>query len=224
MTLSLNMNFSYAHGGRSDKNGCHFEKKTGKKHCHEKKTEKSNKATLDNSGDVHRLKVSKGSLIEIYNDGFTIWYDCDKHAPVRFRYNAQRDSGKFKRHKKFSLDPSLPKVCSQLSSKPYGKSYDRGHMVPANHLDHSEKALKQSNYMTNILPQYSKMNRGAWLLTEEIIECYRDKEELLILGGVIWGEDKSNDIFLKSHGVETPDYFWKFIIKGLPRGYFLDYS
>jgi endonuclease G, mitochondrial len=29
------------------------------------------------------------------------------------------------------------------------------------------------------------MNRGAWLRTEEIVECYRNMDELLIIGGVI---------------------------------------
>ncbi|HIG39559.1 MAG TPA: hypothetical protein EYQ14_03340, partial [Gammaproteobacteria bacterium] len=42
-----------------------------------------------------------------------------------------------------------------------GQRYDRGHLVPANHLDYSKKAIKQSNYMTNILPQAANMNRGA---------------------------------------------------------------
>jgi endonuclease G len=58
------------------------------------------------------------------------------------------------------------------------------------------------------------MNRGAWLLTEEIIECYRDIDELLVIGGVIWGDNPSDDFFVKSHGVKTPDAFWKVIIRG----------
>ena len=55
------------------------------------------------------------------------------------------------------------------------------------------------------------MNRGAWLLTEEIVECYRDEIDLTVIGGVIWGRDTSDDYFLKSHGVSTPDAFWKVV-------------
>jgi endonuclease G len=58
------------------------------------------------------------------------------------------------------------------------------------------------------------MNRGAWLATEEIVECYRDIDELLVLGGTIWGNNPSDDFFLKSHGVATPDAFWKVIVRG----------
>ena len=86
--------------------------------------------------------------------------------------------------------------------------------MPANHLDYSKTAIKQTNYMTNILPQAAKMNRGAWLQTEEITECYRDIEDLLVIGGVVWGESSEDDYFIDSHGVKTPDAFWKVIIRG----------
>lgn len=58
------------------------------------------------------------------------------------------------------------------------------------------------------------MNRGAWLLTEEIIECYRDIDELLVLGGVMWGNNPADDYFVQSHRVKTPDAFWKVVIRG----------
>jgi endonuclease G len=37
------------------------------------------------------------------------------------------------------------------------------------------------------------------------------------LGGVIWGDDASDDYFVTSHGVATPDAFWKLIIRGKDR-------
>jgi len=103
------------------------------------------------------------------------------------------------------------------SAKAYGHGYDRGHQVPANHLDDFQTAIKQTNFMTNILPQTSQMNRGAWKATEEIVECYRDIDELLVLGGTIWGNNPSIDFFLQSHGVATPDAFWKVIVRGTVR-------
>ncbi|MEI6068783.1 MAG: DNA/RNA non-specific endonuclease [Methylococcaceae bacterium] len=68
--------------------------------------------------------------------------------------------------------------------------------------------------MTNILPQAANMNRRAWLQTEEIIECYRDIDELLIIGGVIWGNNPADDYFVESHSVKTPDAFWNVIVRG----------
>lgn len=68
--------------------------------------------------------------------------------------------------------------------------------------------------MTNILPQASAMNQGAWQRTEEITECYRDIEYLQVIGGVIWGNNPSDDYFLQSHSIQTPDAYWKVIIRG----------
>lgn len=157
-----------------------------------------------------------GDIVKLDYEGFTIWVDCSRRGAVKFRYNAQRDNGNEKRYDKFFIDDNVPAECQQTTSKAYGSEYDRGHLVPANHLDYSKIAIKQSNSMTNILPQAKNMNRGAWLLTEEIVECYRtDIDELLVIGGVIWGNNPADDYFVQSHGVQTPDAFWKVIIRGV---------
>jgi endonuclease G len=97
-------------------------------------------------------------------EAFTIWLDCARRGAVKFRYNAQRDQGTLPRLPTFTRDPTVPPPCQQTSAAPYRhppQRYDRGHLVPANHLDYSATALRQSQYMTNILPQAANMNRGA---------------------------------------------------------------
>lgn len=155
-----------------------------------------------------------GNVLKLDYEGFMVWLDCARRGPMKFQYNAQHDMGSEARASSFRLDPDVPPECQQTSAAAYGGGYDRGHQVPANHLDASPVAIRQSNFMTNILPQVSQMNRGAWLLTEEIVECYRDIDELLVIGGVIWGNNPEDDFFLQSHGVATPDAFWKVIIRG----------
>ena len=76
------------------------------------------------------------------------------------------------------------------------------------------EAIEAANTMTNILPQAANMNGGAWSRTEKITECYSNVAELLVMGGVFWGRDSANDHFVQSHGIETPDAFWKVIIGG----------
>ena len=161
-----------------------------------------------------QVTSTKTRLLKLDYEGFTLWLDCGKRGAVKFRYNAQRDSGNFKRSSRFYLDPNVPSECQQTSTKGYGNGYDRGHLVPANHFDYSASAIKASNTMTNILPHTSNINRGAWELTEEIIECYRDIDELLVIGGVIWGNNPNDDYFIHSHGIKTPDAFWKAIVRG----------
>ena len=166
------------------------------------------------SQDSSEITKLSDNILKLDYSGFTVWLDCSERGAVRYQYVAQRDTGNLKRYDKFSLDPKVPKDCQQYSSKAYGLKYDRGHQVPANHMDYSGLAIKQTNYMTNILPQAANMNRGAWLQTEKITECYRDIAELLVIGGVIWGTNDADDYFLQSHGVRTPDAFWKVIIRG----------
>lgn len=147
--------------------------------------------------------------------GFTLWVDCTERAAVLFHYTAVADQGRLPRESRFTQDPDLPADCQQTSTQSYRDAdapHDRGHLVPANHLDHLADGIRLSNRMTNILPQASGMNRGAWLRTEEIIECYRDIEPLEVWGGVLWGFDAGNDHFVASHGVRTPDYFWKVVV------------
>lgn len=156
-------------------------------------------------------------LLRIDHPGFTLWVVCAERAAVLFHYTAEADRGRLPREDTFTLDPEFSRSCQQSSTRSHRNSrevppHDRGHLVPANHVDHLADGIRLSNRMTNILPQASGMNRGAWLRTEEIIECYRDIEPLEVWGGVLWGFDASNDHFVESHGVRTPDYFWKVVV------------
>jgi endonuclease G len=129
--------------------------------------------------------------------GFTVWLDCKEHAAFKFRYNAGHDMGDYPREDNFRLDPAIPFECQPSSANtfstknlPNAPTYHRGHLVAANHLNYSEQAIRESFYMTNILPMTLQLNLGAWAATEKITECYRDRSELLVLSGAVWGNTK----------------------------------
>lgn len=219
LVLFVASGIAFGHAGKTDKDGCHTNKKTGERHCHDKAPAVT-KSSPEVSSEPVAVQVSSipqqnsAQVKRLDYPGFTVWLDCSRRGAVKFQYNAQHDTGNAARAEDFYKDPNVPEECQQTRAEAYGHKYDRGHLVPANHLDYSKEAIKASNYMTNILPQTATMNRGAWLLTEEIIECYRDIDELLVIGGVIWGNNSDDDYFIKSHGVATPDSFWKVIIRG----------
>ena len=149
-------------------------------------------------------------VLQLDYKGFTVWLDCDKRGAVKFEYVAHKDDGDLPRDSSFHYDLATDRGCQQTSTGDYGQDYDRGHQVPANHFDGDAIAIHQTNFITNILPQTKELNRGAWLQTEEIIQCYRESHDLNIFGGAIWDKN-SNDMFLKSHGIRTPSFFWKVI-------------
>ena len=158
--------------------------------------------------------VANAEEKQVDYQGFSLWLDCEKRAATRFEYTLGKDTGNEERTKyKYRLDPSLG-GCQQLSTKSYwkesGKTHQRGHLVAFNHLDYSEESALDSNQMANILPQHKTMNMGAWKVTEEITECFREFGTLLVVGGAIWDDETR---MLEVHGVDIPDYFWKVIIR-----------
>jgi endonuclease G len=166
-------------------------------------------------GSAEYLELDSG-LLGLESEYFYIEYNCMKRGAEYFEYTTQFDMGEIPRVHKFTQDTRIPKSCRQFSTKSYkrGKgekpTYDRGHEIEQNVVDHSLEAMKLSNRFTNIVPQVAKLNRtGPWRQTEILTECYRDIGKLTVMGGVIWGTNTSDDYFIESHGVPTPDYLYK---------------
>ena len=156
--------------------------------------------------------------------GFTPWIDCSKRGPVMFEYRLGKDTGNFKRGR-CKKDAQVDDRCEPISTRAYSTShpkvpttngikFDRGHLVPINHMDSTRASAADSNHMVNIMPQTKALNRGAWAVTEVLAECYREQGTVWVIGGVYWGNDKSNDFFVASHGLTTPDGYWKVMIRG----------
>lgn len=161
------------------------------------------------------IELSSG-LLGLESEYFYIEYNCEKRGAEYFEYKAKFDVGNISRVHKFTQDMRIPKDCQQFSTASYKRpkgekpTYDRGHQVEQSVVDHSLEAMKLSNRFTNIVPQVSKLNRNSpWRQAEILTECYRDLDTLQIIGGVIWGTNTSDDYFIKSHGVPTPDYLYK---------------
>lgn len=147
--------------------------------------------------------------------GFTLWIDTEKRAPFFFLYTLGPDLGNYD-ERTYKFDDWIPDEYEQTSKKTYNSvqnGWDLGHLVPLNHLDSTLETAEATEYLLNIMPQAREMNRwGTWRQTEDICECLRESHVLTIMGGVVWGDNTENDYFVESHGIETPDYFWKSII------------
>ena len=154
-------------------------------------------------------------LVSMDYGGFVLLYDCTQHVALRYDYVLTVDTGNYPRPASFTLDPTLPAGCGQQTSTASYASdvpgWDRGHLVTSNHMDYNATYIRRANYMSNVVPQVSTFNQGIWLEAENVAECYRDLAPVHVYGGVVFG-DPSNDYFLASHGVPTPEKFWKVIV------------
>ncbi len=168
--------------------------------------------------------ASAQGLVQLDYTGFTLWMDCSRRGPVVAYYKIGPDTGNIDEKLSFRIDEDV-KDCQQTSIQTYKRpksaqnQYDRGHLVPANHLDDNEDAYKASYLMTNVVPQQRKLNRkgGAWRKTEDLIECWREAALLEIWIGVLWGYNATNDHFVQSHGIVTPDAFVKLVYRPGPQ-------
>ncbi|QXI36577.1 DNA/RNA non-specific endonuclease [Pseudomonas xantholysinigenes] len=149
---------------------------------------------------------------------FQLWYDCQRGEPHRFMFTLDRDEGQLERLDNFRIDRSLPEGCKgQLSAKAYSlpKGYHRGHLAANNHFDDDRAAMDASNLMSNIVPQLATHNSRTWYQTELLTECYRDLHPVTVIGGVVFGHAGQalvNDHFVESHGIATPEVFWKVLL------------
>lgn len=163
--------------------------------------------------------VSAKDLIRRDYPGFSLEVDCDVKGPVSAYYQIGPDEGDEKSKKSFHPDKELRPDCRQTSTATYNApkeapfTYDRGHLVPANHMDNDSEAITSTYVMTNIVPQASVLNGsgGAWRKTEDLIECWREDGPLEVWIGVVWGSNTDNDHFVDSHGIATPDKFVKLV-------------
>lgn len=161
------------------------------------------------------VATAQAEVLTLNYGGFTLKYDCSNRAALRYEYNLSYDNGNAARPSSFYLDPNMPSGCNQqYTTNSYASvvaGYDRGHLVTSNHMDTSSTYIKRANYMNNIVPQVASFNQGIWVKAEEVAECYRDIKPLTVYGGVVYN-NAGNDYFLYTHGIRTPDYFWKTII------------
>ncbi|MEJ6060276.1 DNA/RNA non-specific endonuclease [Aliivibrio salmonicida] len=159
----------------------------------------------------------QAKIIKREHGDFTTWTECSDKTNVMFTYLLDSDHGHTKRTDDFRVDVKLPFHCQQTSSEPYRTSksngqYHRGHLKSANSGDESVKSMSSTFVMSNIVPQHSISNTQAWNQTEITEECYRDISPITVVGGAIYNNE-SNDFFIDSHGVKTPESMWKVIVQ-----------
>lgn len=165
--------------------------------------------------------AAQARIWEKQYERFSVWLDCENHGAIAFKYDLDVDESALSSSGSWGFDGTVPMSCQPNSTASYRTdavpdsvgTYDRGHMVPANHMDDTAALMQQTYVTTNALPQHTEFNGtgGAWFHTEVISECYRDITPLSIWGGVIWDGSHEDDFFLASHGVFTPDFWWKLI-------------
>lgn len=157
------------------------------------------------------------STVDIDYGFFLVNYDCRRRGYNYVIATATLDKGSKERYEEFSLEPAIEKMgCqNQLTTKPYrsprgAEAFHRGHGNMSNLWDDSESYMEATNRMVNVVPQHGVQNTsGLWRELEMRVECSRDDVDTIVYVGNLWGDDQTNDYFVDSHGIQTPDYLWR---------------
>ncbi|KAB0378637.1 nuclease EXOG, mitochondrial [Muntiacus reevesi] len=83
-----------------------------------------------------------------------------------------------RKHCKFKPDPNIPPAFSAFNEDYIGSGWSRGHMAPAGNNKFSTKAMAETFYLSNIVPQNFDNNAGYWnrieMYCRELTERFED--------------------------------------------------
>lgn len=147
----------------------------------------------------------------VRHEGYTVSFNSVYKIANWVAYELTVDEVKIKRSErsgKFYIDPDVKGGTAENGD--YTRSgYDRGHLAPAADMKWSSKAMRESFYLSNIVPQKPRLNRGIWKkLEEQIREWAVTDSALLIVTGPVIRKDMRR---MGKNRVAVPDTFYKVI-------------
>lgn len=121
------------------------------------------------------------------------------------------NKGNIKERPRFYDELELPKKYRTTHSDYTRNQYkmDRGHLANDASFDWSNKSLKSTYSMANVIPQYRNINRYTWIKAEKLERVVASKlGKVSVLNGVIYS-DKPKTI--GRNKVAVPKAFWKMV-------------
>lgn len=108
----------------------------------------------------------------------------------------------------FKQDPTIDALKQAQLTEYVETGYDRGHMVPFDDVNDEAASAAESMFLTNIVPQAAKNNRGVWKSLETKIRMLASsKKHAYIVTGVFF----SNYPKKLLRGTNVPDSMWKMV-------------
>lgn len=126
--------------------------------------------------------------------------------------------GNITRTNDFRPDPLIKQNMSD-SVDYWNSGYDRGHMAASADFKWNRKALSESYYYSNIIPQNSLLNQNAWNKLEmQVREWAIDNSELIIVTGPVLKPNLPK-LPQGSFKVSIPEYIYKIVVDYFPPTY-----
>ena len=149
---------------------------------------------------------SNGVVVE--HTYYSLSYIEEHEQPewVYYLLTADMVNGNAERGDDFRPDEKVKTGSAELSD--YKSSgYDRGHLCPAADMKHSDKAMSETFFMSNMSPQTPSFNRGVWARLEQKVRDWAlEDDSLYVATGPVFIE---NIGAIGANKVTIPGFYYK---------------
>ena len=156
------------------------------------------------------------SEIVLNRKGYIVSYNKDNKIPnwVAWHLTAEHAYGLIKRYGGYQEDKEVPEPRATKDDYKNTK-WSHGHMCPAGDNKWNEKAMKESNLLTNICPQDRSLNSGLWNRIEQDCRKWAKKYGgiYIVCGPVLLNRYHET---IGKNKVVVPEAFFKVILRLKP--------
>lgn len=127
----------------------------------------------------------------------------------------------------FRADPLLPREARAVDADYRGSGYDRGHQAPLANQTRSQRLRDETFYLSNVVPQNSRLNQQAWAALEEGVRDWAAARDTIysITGPLFWDPREDDPSTARGYveyewignRVSVPTHLYKIVI-GRKRG------
>ena len=133
---------------------------------------------------------------------------------VAWHLTADHTDGDVARDNEFYEDIEVPSP--RATNEDYRRSgWSRGHMCPAGDNKWDEKAMQESNLLTNICPQNPELNSGVWNVIERNCRKWAKKygDIYIVCGPVLLNREHET---IGTNKIVVPEAFFKVVLRMNP--------
>jgi endonuclease G len=104
----------------------------------------------------------------------------------------------------------VPKQHQAQLSDYAGFPFDRGHLSPGADNNHSDQAMSESFFLSNMVPQVPNHNRGIWKQLETAVRGWvKEGRDIYVVSGTIYAPGYQT---IGAGRVGIPTHMWKVIV------------
>lgn len=161
-------------------------------------------------------------VIELCNSFFVTVYKPSIKSPIFSSALVPNSNRKVLRTNNFRPDLRLdPAIRAEVYDYDGSLGLDKGHLVAAADSD-SPQQMSETFLLSNIVPQNTNLNRGAWNNLEQRTRASLKRPTIIVTGAVYKGTSKNPIKFIGKNKIPVPSGFYKIVYHDIPVIWYVD--